>query len=38
MASVGSQDNLADVLEVVEIDSGDVTKMTAEELKLRIKE
>ena len=38
MANVGSQDNLADVLEVVEIDSGDVTKMTAEELKLRIKE
>ena len=26
------------MLEVVEIDSGDVTKMTAEELKLRIKE
>jgi hypothetical protein len=31
-------DNLQDVLEVVEIDSGDVTKMTADELKLRLRE
>ena len=31
-------DNLADVLEVVDISSGDVTSMTADELKLRIKE
>ena len=31
-------DSLQDVLEVVEIDSGDVTKMTADELKLRLRE
>lgn len=38
MAKVGMYDNLADVLEVVDISNGDVTTMTAEELKQRIKE
>ena len=31
-------DSLQDVLEVVELDSGDVSNMTAEELKLRLRE
>ena len=38
MAKAGIHDNLADVLEVVDISTGDVTGMTAEELKVRIKE
>ena len=38
MAKAGMYDNLAEVLEVVDISSGDVTSMTADELKLRIKE
>ena len=31
-------DSLQDVLEVVELDSGDVSNMTADELKLRLRE
>jgi len=38
MDQTGMYDNLAEVLEVVDISSGDVTSMTADELKLRIKE
>ena|ERR1712228_953047 len=38
MGKAGTYDNLAEVLEVVDISSGDVTSMTADELKLRIKE
>lgn len=38
MSRAGNPDHLAEVLEVVDISSGDVTSMTADELKLRIRE
>lgn len=38
MERAGMYDNLADVLDVVEISSDDVANMTAAEMKARIKE
>ena len=37
MQKVGVYDNLSDVLEVIDVDTGELTNMTADELKEQLK-